>query len=114
MNLLNTKAAQMGVLALVGAVVAYVVVKRLGEAADKSLDDFNAGTPYADASNATGAVGSAVVALGNATNQASGGILADFGSWLGIKAHEIFGGMPDPTGATPPYQPRKVALRAAQ
>jgi hypothetical protein len=113
--LLNSRPVTIAVGALVAAVVAYVVIKRLGDAADKSLDKFNEGTPYGEYSNDSGTIGSAVAGAGNVANQASGGLLADFGSWLARVAGDVTFGDADlsstPADKISLYLPRKTALR---
>jgi hypothetical protein len=109
--ILNSKSATWAAVALVGAVAAYVVIKRLGDAADRSLDEFNRGTAYA--SDNTGTVGSAVSALGNATNRASGGVLQSLGEWISgafFDPNSDFDPNAKPVGA---YVPRKSQVRGA-
>lgn len=109
--ILNSRAAQWAAVALVGAVIAYVVVKRLGDAADKALDNFNAGTPYGGYSADSGLAGSAAAALGNVTNQASGGTLARFGEWL---SETFFDPNSDYDPNAGSYAPRKSQVRSLQ
>lgn len=111
--LLNSRAGAYAALALVVAVIGYVVVKRLGEAADKSLDEFNEGTPYGGFSDSHGAVLSGVAAAGNTANQLSGGVLAEFGGWLGRTFYDLTADDYDPN-APAPYAPRKATVRGAQ
>ena len=67
-----------GALAVVGLILFF---RKQAAAAIQAVADVNKGTPYEGA----GVVGT----LGNAANQVSGGVLADFGSWLGGKVYDI-------------------------
>jgi hypothetical protein len=72
---------------LVGGAVLYFAVRKLAGAAGDAADDFNRGTPYA--SDQSGAVGTAVRTVANVANEASGGILANFGGWLGRTVYDL-------------------------
>ena len=67
-----------GALALIGVVVFF---RKQAAAAVQAVADVNKGTAY----EGTGVVGT----LGNAANQASGGVFENIGSWLGNKVYDI-------------------------
>lgn len=66
-----------------GAIVAvgFLFRRQVGEAVD-AVANINEGTPF----EGTGVVGT----LGNVTNQASGGVLAEIGSSIGLFFSDIF------------------------
>ncbi len=84
--ILNTRAAMITAGILVGGAVLYFAIRKLARAPGEIADDFNRGTPY-DSSN-SGAVGTAVRTVANVANETSGGILADFGGWLGRSLYD--------------------------
>lgn len=88
----------------------YFLLGKVGEVAGAAVDavkNVNEGTDYEGA----GAVGT----LGNAANQLSGGVLADFGSWLGGKVFDMTHDEYDPNqllyASTDTYKPRAVAVK---
>ncbi len=76
----------------VGGLVVYLLWNKVA-AAGKAALNINQGTPYAGA----GAIGT----LGNITNQASGGVLASLGSWIGGTAYNWTHSAYDPNASTP-------------
>lgn len=93
-KILNSKPVVMAAGVAVGAVVLYFIAREIFDEAGKAADDFNRGTAYA--SDKAGAVGTAVRTLGNVANQASGGILGDFGGWLGGAIYDLTHAAYDP------------------
>lgn len=87
---LNSKPVAIVAGVAVGALALYLIGRKLVTSVPRVIDEFNQGTPYEGA----GAVGAA----GNIANQVSGGILADFGGWLGGKVYDL---------THPEYDPNK-------
>lgn len=98
-NVLNTKAAAYGVAILVGtAVVYWIVNKLLDKASDAATAAGNAVNPTSDqnlAYRGVNAVGSAI----------SGDEHWTLGGWIYDVTH------PGESAGTPPYVPRKLAVR---
>lgn len=70
----------LGVVYLLGRQLAKDAAGAVGAAAD-AISRVNEGTPY----EGTGIVGT----IGNATNQASGGVLAEIGGWIGRTIYDL-------------------------
>lgn len=83
-SVLNSRAVMIvaGVLAA-GAVLYFFgrQVTRAASSAVKAVSNVNQGTPY----EGTGVLGT----LGHATDAASGGLLSQFGGWLGRKVFDL-------------------------
>lgn len=75
--LLNSRAVVIVAGVAVGALVVYLIGRKVASA----VTNINRGTPYQG--------GGVIGTLGNVTNQASGGLLADFGGWLGGKIFDL-------------------------
>lgn len=90
--------------AAAAAVAGYVVLRGAKEAKGLVTGDnaITRGATDADGKPVTAYVGVPVLGtLGAATNAASGGYLASFGSWLGGKAFDLFNTTADLTAPTP-------------
>ncbi len=88
--LLNSRPVMIAAGVAVGALALYLIGRKVAGAVTDGVKNFNQGTPYEGA----GVVGAA----GNVANQASGGLLADFGGWLGRTVYDL---------THPEYDPNK-------
>ena len=77
----------------IGALALYLIGRKIAGAVGEGVKEFNRDTPYENA-----AAGPLLGTLGNATNQISGGNLADFGGWLGRSLYDL---------THPAYDPNK-------